>query len=46
MDLEDTPELVNNSPYDEGWIFKIKFVREEDVDDLISAEEYDELCEE
>ena len=44
--LEDTPELVNNSPYDEGWLFKIKFVREEDVDDLLSAESYDELCEE
>ena len=46
MDLEDTPELINNDPYGEGWILKIKFVREEDVDDLISAEEYDELCEE
>jgi glycine cleavage system H protein len=44
--LEDTPEMVNNSPYDEGWLFKIKFVKEEDVDDLMSAEEYDDLCEE
>ncbi|MBL7016424.1 MAG: glycine cleavage system protein GcvH [Kiritimatiellales bacterium] len=46
MDLEDTPEMINNSPYDEGWLFKIKFIREEDVDDLMSAEEYDDLCEE
>jgi len=44
MALEDTPELVNNSPYDEGWLFKIKFVKEEDVDDLLSAESYDDLC--
>ena len=44
--LEDTPELVNNSPYDEGWLFKIKFEKEEDVDDLLSAEAYDDLCEE
>lgn len=43
--LEDAPELVNNSPYEEGWLFKIKFVKEEDVDDLLSAESYDELCE-
>lgn len=43
--LEDEPERINNSPYDEGWLFKIKVDKEEDVDELISAEEYDELCE-
>ena len=43
--LEDTPELVNNSPYENGWLFKIKFIQEEDVDDLLSAEAYDEICE-
>lgn len=46
LDLEDTPELVNNSPYEDGWLFKIKFAREEEVDDLLSAESYEELCEE
>lgn len=44
--LDDTPELINNDPYGDGWLFKIKFKREEDVDDLFSAEEYEELCEE
>lgn len=44
--LDDAPELINNSPYEDGWLFKIKFNREEDVDDLFSAEEYDNLCEE
>ena len=44
--LEDAPELVNNNPYEEGWLFKIKFVKEEDVDDLLDADSYDELCEE
>lgn len=44
--LEDSPEQVNNSPYEEGWLFKIKYLKEEDVDDLMSAEEYDDLCEE
>ena len=44
--LDDAPELINNSPYEEGWLFKIKFEKEEDVDNLLSAEEYDDLCEE
>jgi len=42
--LEDAPEIVNQSPYGKGWIFKIKFTQEEDVDDLLSAEEYEDLC--
>jgi len=44
MELEDTPEKINNSPYEEGWLFKIKFKKVEDVDDLLSAEEYEDLC--
>ncbi len=44
--LDDEPELINNSPYEAGWLFKIKYNREEDVDDLLSAEEYEDLCEE
>ena len=43
--LEDAPEMINNSPYEEGWIFKIEFEKEEDVDNLMSAEEYEDLCE-
>lgn len=43
--LEDAPEAVNNDPYGDGWLFKIKFIKEEDVDNLLCAEEYDELCE-
>ena len=44
--LEDEPELINNSPHEEGWIFKIRFDNEEDIDNLMSAEEYEELCDE
>ena len=43
-ELEDAPEMINNSPYEEGWIFKIEFEKEEDVDNLLSAEEYEDLC--
>jgi glycine cleavage system H protein len=43
-DLEDAPELINNSPYEDGWLFRIELRKEEDVDNLMSAEEYIELC--
>ncbi len=45
-ELEDKPELINEKPYDEGWLFKIEFKKEEDIDNLLSAEEYEDLCEE
>lgn len=45
-DLEDAPELINASPYESGWLFKIELRKEEDVDNLMSAEEYTELCDE
>ena len=45
-DLEDSPDMINASPYDAGWLFKIELRKEEDVDNLMSAEEYTELCHE
>jgi glycine cleavage system H protein len=45
-DLEDSPDMINASPYDAGWLFKIELRKEEDVDNLMSAEEYAELCHE
>jgi len=38
--LGDAPELVNNSPYDEGWLFKMKLADSSDLDKLLSAAEY------
>ena len=38
--LEDTPELINDSPYDDGWIFELKLGEEADLDSLLSAEDY------
>ena len=40
--LEDTPELINSDPYGEGWMYKIRVSSVEELDDLLSAEEYDE----
>lgn len=38
--LEDTPELVNQDPYGNGWIIKIALENNEEVNALMSAEEY------
>jgi len=41
--LEDDPELVNNDPYGEGWMVKIKIAEASQIDDLLSADAYKEL---
>ncbi len=40
--LEETPELVNTSPYEEGWFFKLRVSDENlgSIDSLMTAEEY------
>lgn len=42
--LKDAPELVNQDPY-ENWIIKVKMSDPEELNDLISAEEYTKLTE-
>lgn len=42
--VEDSPELVNQDPYGDGWMFKLKDVS--GLDELISADEYAALVEE
>lgn len=41
--LEDTPELINSSPFDEGWMIRVKLSDPAQLDDLLSAEAYGEL---
>lgn len=41
--LLEHPELINQSPYEEGWIVKIKPSNHEQIDFLLSKEQYDEL---
>jgi glycine cleavage system H protein len=38
--LEERPELVNTSPYDEGWMIVIEIANPAEVDDLLSAADY------
>jgi glycine cleavage system H protein len=39
----DAPETINESPYSEGWLIKIKLTDLAEADDLMSADEYDEF---
>lgn len=41
--LDSSPELVNNDPYGEGWMIRIKMNNPADVDSLLSADEYKDL---
>lgn len=41
--LLEHPELINKSPYEEGWIVKIKPTNPEQIDSLLSKDQYDKL---
>lgn len=41
--LEDEPEKVNSDPYGEGWMIKIRFSDEAEIEDLLSDTAYKEL---
>lgn len=44
--LEENPELVNESPYDGGWILKVRMDDPSEVKKLLSADDYRKLTEE
>jgi len=41
--LEDDPELVNSDPYNKGWMIKIKFTDNSQLEDLLDAAAYESL---
>ncbi|MFD2231715.1 glycine cleavage system protein GcvH [Alkalimarinus sediminis] len=43
--LEESPDLVNNEPYEDGWFFKVKLTDESDLESLLDADAYAEACE-
>ena len=43
-DLEDAPEQVNQSPFDEGWIIKIKLLDASQIGEPLDASAYAELA--
>jgi len=43
--LSDTPEILNEDPYENGWLCKIELDNLSELDDLMDAKAYDEFCE-
>ena len=41
--LEDAPETVNDNPYEDGWIIKLKLAEPEALESLLDATAYDAL---
>jgi len=44
--LTENPELVNSSPYGSGWILKLEYTNELEINDLLSVEDYKRIAEE
>ncbi|MFL2727903.1 MAG: glycine cleavage system protein GcvH [Gammaproteobacteria bacterium] len=44
--LLDNPEIINESPYHEGWFYKLQPSDSEEIDELLSPEQYGDICEE
>ena len=43
--LEDQPEIINSSPYEDGWFFKLNPADMGELDNLLSPEDYSDSCE-
>jgi len=43
--LEDQPEIINSSPYEDGWFFKLTPSDMGELDNLLSPENYSDACE-
>ncbi|MDW3869583.1 glycine cleavage system protein GcvH [Staphylococcus saprophyticus] len=42
-ELEDSPEFVNESPYEKAWMVKVELSDESQLEELMSAEQYSEM---
>ncbi len=41
--IESNPELVNSDPYGDGWMIKIKLSKADELNDILSAADYEAL---
>ena len=41
--LEESPETINGSPYDEGWLVEIELTDKAEINDLLDADSYKKL---
>jgi len=39
-DLEDSPDLINKSPYEDGWIMKVRLSNPDELENLLTAKDY------
>ncbi|MCD4829985.1 MAG: glycine cleavage system protein GcvH [Candidatus Cloacimonetes bacterium] len=44
-DLDEKPELINQSPYENGWLIKVKLTDTDELTKLMSAKDYQEMLE-
>lgn len=44
--LEDAPETINADPYGDGWFYKIKPSDDDEIEGLLTADQYQDECEE
>ncbi len=44
--LADAPELINDDPYDDGWIIALKIADSEELEELMDAKVYEEYIKE
>lgn len=44
-ELEDSPEFVNDSPYEDAWMIVVELSDPSELDELLSADEYKEFIE-
>jgi glycine cleavage system H protein len=44
--LEETPELINQSPHQHAWMIRVRISSPEELKELLSAEEYEEYLQE
>ena len=42
--LKNSPETVNNSPFEDGWFLKIKIENPEEANNLMDADDYTKFC--
>jgi glycine cleavage system H protein len=43
--LEDQPEIINTSPYEDGWFYRMMPSDLGEIENLLSPEDYSEVCE-
>lgn len=41
--LDDSPEIINESPYDDGWLVELEIENKSEIDSLLDAEAYKKM---